>query len=466
VADETGFDMQFERRMSDADALMWGVEKDPLLRSTITAVAVLDRAPDRERLLDRMERTSRLIPRLRQRVAPSPLIPAPPRWVADSNFDLRYHVRFVRAPAPGTQRTLLDLAAIVAMQGFDRARPLWEFLVVEDLADGRAALIQKIHHSITDGVGGIKLAMTMLDLERDPAPDDSALPLAPPPEEFSALRLIGGSLMHELRRQVDITRGLASTATGTLANPAARVRQAGDVAASVARIMAPVRAPLSPIMTGRSLSLHFDLITAPLEETKRAAKSAGGKLNDAFLAAVAGGLRRYHERHGNPVDTLRTTMPINIRTEGTASLAGNQFVPARFLVPVGIMDPHERMAAIRELVNTQRNEPALPFTETIAGILNRLPTTVVTQIFGSMLKGVDFVTSNVPGAPVPVFLAGGRMEAHIAFAPLSGAATNVTLVSYLDDLHIGINTDAAAIPDPDVFVDCLQEGFDEIAKCA
>src|SRR2546425_1568620 len=170
--------MRFERRMSDADALMWGVEKDPLLRSTIIAIAVLDRAPDRERLLERMDRASRLIPRLRQRVAPSPVIPAPPRWVVDPNFDLRYHVRFVRAPAPGTQRTLFDLAAIVGMQGFDRARPLWEFVVVEDLADGRAALIQKVHHSITDGVGGIKLAMTMLDLERDPPADDEALPQA------------------------------------------------------------------------------------------------------------------------------------------------------------------------------------------------------------------------------------------------------------------------------------------------
>jgi diacylglycerol O-acyltransferase len=446
--------------------LMWGVEKDPLLRSTITAVAVLDRAPDRERLLDRMERASRLIPRLRQRVAPSPVIPAPPRWVVDPNFDLRYHVRFVRAPTPGTQRTLLDLAAIVAMQGFDRARPLWEFLVVEDLADGRAALIQKVHHSITDGVGGIKLAMTMLDLERDPAPETGPLPAAPEPEEFSFLRLMGGSLMHETRRQLGFARTLTSGALGAVANPVEWARQAGDVAASAARIMAPVGAPLSPIMRGRSLSLQFDLITAPLEETKRAAKSAGGKLNDAFLAAVAGGLRRYHEHHGTPVETLRTTMPINIRAEGTESLAGNQFVPARFLVPVGILEPHERMAAIKELVATQRGEAALPFTETIAGVLNRLPTTVVTQLFGSMLKGVDFVTSNVPGAPVPVFLAGARMEAHIAFGPLSGAATNIVLVSYLDDLHIGINTDAAAIPDPEVFVDCLQEGFDEIAKCA
>jgi len=461
VADE----MIFERRMSDADALMWGVEKDPLLRSTITAVVLLDRAPDHDRLLERMDRASRLIPRLRQRVAPSPVIPAPPRWVVDPNFDLRYHVRFVRAPAPGTQRTLFDLAAIVGMQGFDRARPLWEFVVVEDLADGRAAVIQKVHHSITDGVGGIKLQMTMLDLERDPAVEDEAMPPAPAPEEFTALRLMGGSVMHELRRQVGIARGLVRATTGAIIDPAGRARQLGDVAASAARIMAPVRAPLSPIMTARSLSVQFDLITAPLEETKRAAKTVDGKLNDAFLAAVAGGLRRYHDRHGQPVDTLRTTMPINIRAEGTETLAGNQFVPARFLVPVGIKDPRERMAAIRELVATQRSEPALPFTETIAGILNRLPTTVVTQLFGSMLKGVDFVTSNVPGAPVPVFLAGGRMEAHIAFGPLSGAATNITLVSYLDDLHIGINTDAAAIPDSDVFVDCLQEGFDEIAKC-
>jgi len=464
VADDTGVDMQFERRMSDADALMWGVEKDPLLRSTITALAVLDRAPDRDRLLARMDRASRLIPRLRQRVAPSPVIPAPPRWVVDPNFDLRYHVRFVRAPSPGTERTLLDLAAVVAMQGFDRARPLWEFVVVEDLADGRAALIQKVHHSITDGVGGIKLAMTMLDLERDPESDTSALPEAPAAEEFSVLRLMGGSFMHELRRQAGIARSLASTATGTVTDPAGRARQVADVASSAARIMAPVRAPLSPIMTGRSLSLQFDVITAPLEETKRAAKSVGGKLNDAFLAAVAGGLRRYHERHGTPVTTLRTTMPINIRAEGTETLAGNQFVPARFLVPIGIVDPAERMAAIKELVATQRSEPALPFTDTIAGVLNRLPTTLVTQLFGSMLKGVDFVTSNVPGAPVPVFLAGGRMEAHIAFGPLSGAATNITLVSYLDDLHIGVNSDAAAIPDHEVFVECLQEGFDEIDR--
>src|SRR5207253_8890391 len=137
--------MRFEDRMSDADALMWGIEKDPLLRSTITAIAVLDSSPDRDRFTDKIERASRLIPRLRQRVVASPLVAAPPRWVVDPDFDLRYHLRWVRAPEPASLRTLLDLAEPLAMQGFDRARPLWEFTVVEGLADGKAALIQKSH---------------------------------------------------------------------------------------------------------------------------------------------------------------------------------------------------------------------------------------------------------------------------------------------------------------------------------
>ena len=128
-------------------------------------------------------------------------------------------------------------------------------------------------------------------------------------------------------------------------------------------------------------------------------------------------MRLYHEHHGTTVEQLRTTMPISIRDESTEMLAGNQFVPARFLIPITIHDPIERMRVIRELVTFQRNEPALRFTDAIAGILNRLPTLVVTQLFGSMLKGVDFVTSNVPGVPVPVFFAGAALESQVRVRP-------------------------------------------------
>ena len=83
-----------------------------------------------------------------------------------------------------------------------------------------------------------------------------------------------------------------------------------------------------------------------------------------------------------------------------------------------------------------------------------------------MLKGIDFVTSNVPGPPVPVYLVGARLERQIAFGPMTGAATNITLLSYIDELNIGINTDPKAVSEPDLFVQCLRDSFDEIIGLA
>src|SRR4051794_39100794 len=90
-------EMRFEQRMSDQDALMWAIEKDPLLRSTITTVSVLESSPDRDRFQEQLERATRTVPRLRQRVISAPLSGAPPRYVIDENFDLDYHVRWLKA---------------------------------------------------------------------------------------------------------------------------------------------------------------------------------------------------------------------------------------------------------------------------------------------------------------------------------------------------------------------------------
>jgi WS/DGAT/MGAT family acyltransferase len=458
--------MRFEQRMSDSDALMWGIEADPLLRSTIIAINLLDRAPDRARLLAKVEQATREIPRLRQRAVSPPWRVAPPRWVVDANFDLRYHVRWTKAVGDGSLRALLDFAAPIAMQSFDRARPLWEFTVVEGLADGRAELIQKVHHSVTDGVGGMKMAMMLLDLERDPAPNDEPVPDAPAAEHFTPMQLLRDGLAHERRRQFGIVQRSVGQVRGAISDPLTTAAAAAAGTASLARMLRPAFAPMSPIMTGRSLSARFDVVSAPLSELKAAAKKAEGRLNDAFVAAVAGGLARYHERHGAPVDELRMSMPISVRAADSDVMGGNQFVPARFPVPMNIADPLERMRHVRELVQTQRAEPALSFTEAIAGILTRLPTGITTQIFGGMLKGMDFVTSNVPGAPIPVYLAGAKLDANYALGPLSGAAINITLLSHLDDVFVGVNSDPAAVPDPDVLIQCLEEGFAEVRRVA
>jgi diacylglycerol O-acyltransferase len=457
-------DIRFERRMSDADALMWAIEKDPLLRSTITAVSILDRSPDRVRFEEQVERATRVVPRLRQRVVASPFHVAPPEYVIDPNFDIRYHVRWMGAPGDGSLRALLDLTAPLAMQGFDRARPLWEFVVVEGLEGGRAALIQKLHHSLTDGVGAMRISMAFLDTHPE-GREQAPMPDPPEAERPAALALLRDALAERTRRRVGMLGQVPRALAGAAADPLGSARAAVDAAGSAARMLRPVRTPLSPIMSGRSLSVRFDALSASLPALKAAARRVDGRLNDAFIAAVAGGLDRYHRRHGAPVDALRMTMPINIRPKGEI-VAGNQFVPARFVFPVAIGDPETRMSALRDLILRERAEPALGLVAPIAGVLNRLPVSASTALFGGMLKAVDVVTSNVPGAPVPVYVAGARLEANFGFAPMTGAASNITLLSYVDDVHVAVSTDPAAVPDPDVYVGCLQEGFDEIQKLA
>jgi WS/DGAT/MGAT family acyltransferase len=416
-----------------------------------------------------MDRVTRLVPRLRQRVLGHPLSVAPPRWAVDPNFDLHYHLRFMRTIEGGGSREVFDIAEPIAMQGFDRARPLWEFTVVEGLEGDGAAVIAKVHHSITDGVGGVKLIMELLDLERHPA-EEPPMPPAPEPEVLPETRRFADALLYEGGRQVRGVGALASTAArnvGRLAtDPVGVGMDALETTVSLARLLRPVTEPMSPIMRDRSLSVRFDSLQIDVAKMKGAARLVGGKLNDAFVAGVAGGLLRYHHKHGADVEALRMTMPINVRTEATANKAGNQFVPARFAVPVGIDDPIKRMNVVREIVQHTRAEPALALTEEVANLLNRLPTTATTSIFGSMLKGVDFVTSNVPGAPVPVYMAGSQVVEHYAFGPMIGAATNVVLLSYCDHCNLGINTDPAAIPDPDAFVACLEDSFEEITNLA
>src|SRR5947208_7428906 len=166
--------LHFDRRMSDTEALMWTIEKDPGLRSSFLQLTLLDRAPDFERFRRRMERAVRVLPRLAQRVVPPPARFAPPEWADDPSFDLDFHVRRLALPPPGTERQLLDLAALVYEDAFDRARPLLQLTIVEGLEGGRAALLAKMHHTITDGVGGVRLSMPFLDLAPD-APDPDAV---------------------------------------------------------------------------------------------------------------------------------------------------------------------------------------------------------------------------------------------------------------------------------------------------
>ena len=465
---EQGASVHFDDRMSDTDALMWSIEKDPMLRSTITTAMVLDGTVAPERLHRVFDRASRIIPRLRQRVRSNPLSIAPPRWEVDPNFDLRYHLRHARVPGTGSMADLLAMAAPISMQGFDRARPLWEATTVDGLHGGGSAIIFKFHHSITDGVGGVELMLELFDLEAEA--EDRTMPAAPEVHVLSQAERFVEALQYESRRQFGLARKATATGVGSAAgavhDPAGSMVASGELLSSVVRILRPESTPLSALMTGRSLSSQLEVLSMPLDLAKKVGKRIGGTLNDTFVSGIGRGMQLYHQHHGIEQIALRMGMPINTRGAASMHSVGNSFVPARFEVQIAGQDLLELMEHIRGRAVAARDEPANHLVAPVANLLNRLPTSVVTQIFGSMMKGLDFQASNVPGSPVPLFMDGVPVTAVYPFGPLAGAAVNVTLLSYQNELNIGVNVDPAAVPDVDVFMECLRLAYDELLDLA
>ena len=449
--------------MRNSDAFTWAMESDPRLRSTVVSVVLLERSPDWDEVRARFDLLSRKLPMFRQRVVPSPP-PVPPRWEHDADFDLDYHLRRAAISTSGGFDEVLEMARLAAMQDFDRARALWEITLIDGLADGGAAMICKFHHALTDGIGGVQIAMNLFDLSEEHTHHES-LPAEP--------EVSGPSRLSEYRDASRYDTGVLTNAlTGAMRwgprlmydsvrRPITTARSAAATAASVYRTVRPISHTGSPLVKERGLIRRLGVHQVPLRQLREAAHSCGGALNDGFVAGIAGGLRRYHDKHGVTVGDLHLTMPISLRTKAD-EMGGNRITLMRFDVPVGEADPASRIAAIHERTRTVRDERSLPYTQLIAGALNLMPRWYI----GSILRRVDFLASDVPGVPVPVFLGGAAVRAQYAFGPTIGSAVNVTLLTYVDTCALGIDVDTAAIPDYDVFYDALVAGFDEVLALA
>jgi diacylglycerol O-acyltransferase len=456
-------DLRFDARMSGTEALVWALEDhDAALRSTIAVVAYLDRSPGIDALRARLERVSRLLPRFRDRVVPGVPMLTPPSWEPDPSFDLAFHVRSVQLSSAAGAAGVLRWAEPVVAEGLDRSRPLWQMTLVEGWPGEEAALILKLHHTFTDGLGAVKLAAVLFDFEPDAAEPDDMPPLAQSGVRSPLGRFLG-EMTVELRRNMSLARrSLPVVTNGLLAaigDPEAQAAATLEMIRSVAHLASPSVRPLSPILTSRSLRNRFEMLEAPLEGARRAAHAAGATVNDVFLAALLAGLRRYHERHGSRPDALRLGVPISTRRPETEHLMRNQFAPVRITVPLQETDPVARLRDVHQRIEIERAQPGLANVEQLAAVANRLP--AVRTLLATTMASVDLVASNVPGVAVPLYLRGARVTRLVPFGPRNGAALNATVVSYDGTLQIGLNLDAVAIPDHNVLLDSLRKGLAE-----
>ena len=455
-------EIHFDHKMSDAEALMWRLDKDPYLSSTFANISILDRAPDFDRLRRRMERAAVAIPRLHQRVQAAPANLTPPIWVDDPDFDIDYHVRRVALPAPGSMRQMLDLATLITNDPFDRTRPLWQFVVIEGLADGRAALVEKLHHTIADGEGSVQLSLQFFDFDRD-APEPPAIVVADGDDDSVShvgdlwRDLLAGPLkvplavVKQIREVVADPGSFSSASSATMDTIKALIGQMTDIE--------PAK---SPLWTHRSLRRRLDVLQVPFREVRDLSRNLGGTLNTAMLTAATDAAGRYHRALGAPVDSLRASMAISTRKQNGDDAATNSFSLARLLVPTGDMPILERFAAVNQASREAGSGTASLALNAIATLSGTLPTAVVTRLARLQSQTVDFATSNVKGTPLPVFVAGAEIVANYPVGPLAGVAFNLTLLSHVGSLDMGMNMDIGAIEEPERLFTYLQESFDDL----
>lgn len=442
--------------LTSMQTLLWRAERHPVQSSTSTVVIDLDRAPDWKRFVAATEWGTGLVRRLRQRVV-EPVVPtAAPTWADDPTFDLDYHLRREQV---ASREEMLARAARLALHPFDRSRPLWEGVLFEVEGAG-ASYVLKIHHALADPLGTVQL-LSMLQsgkrahTARKPVGDETAATTTPDPVELAVT-----GVRTDVATLPEVALSAARTLGHAATRPQAVVSSTLRYGASVRRLLTRAAHPspeLSP-RTGRRWT--FLTLDAPLEPLRTIARQGGGTLDDAAVALVLGGLRRYHARRGSDLREI----PVGVRVSlDRADDLGNRFAGALISGPLAIEDPVDRVAAVRGEVLSLHTERALEVLDAAAPVMNRMPSFVGASALRAAAAPDAFVLT-LPGPPRKRYMAGAEVQGMYVLGPLPGAALTVVLTTCGDTACIGVNVDASAVADLPGLEECLAEGVEEMVS--
>jgi diacylglycerol O-acyltransferase len=439
-------------------------DEDPHASLAIASVAVLDGpAPDQAELAEALRGRLALVPRYRQRVRRVPFDLGRPVWQDDPRFDLDFHLRRTAVTAPGDDAALQRLIARVMSQRLDRERPLWEDWVVEGLPEGRWALLSKVHHCMLDGVGGNELYRLICDpgsKSRRAVPDR----WRPAPAD-GGLSLALDALAQLARMPFDQAR-LLLAAAGDPARAAARVAGLAQGAAELLRGLLP--APATSLSGPLGRARRYAVARIPLDDLSAIATAHQVTVNDVYLAAVAGAFRSLlKSRAEEPrAGTVRTLVPVNVRTEDMRHVMDNRLSSMLLDLPIELGTPAGRLAAVHERIGTLRARHEVEAGASLFALAAQEPFAAVSFLVRSAFRlpqlGLTTVTTNVPGPPGPLFVLGRPIRQILPYVPIAERMRlGVALMTYGGQAVIGVTADFASVPEADGFAATIA---DEVAR--
>jgi len=459
------YPLQLSSRMLPTDALFWYLEEaTPELRPLVAGLLMLDRRPDRDLLHACVERWIERLPRLRQRVVEAPLRLGLPGWEEDPHFEPEYHAREVILPEPATDRHLFDFAGTVFATPLDHQRPLWEAYLIEGLEGGRAACFFKVHHAVMDGVGSLAVFDAFTQAH---AAEPVRVPRHAPPRPASAP---GVQVMRWVRDAVGNAVGglgaAAAVAARAVLRPGEALEQGLRAVRGVRGVVTDLTAPATPdplAQASTGIGRRLDAMTLSLPRLRRITEALDATLNDVMLTAVAGAVGRYHTHRHMRVDTLRCLVPTSLRPDAERHALGNRVGAFSVALPVAERDPFVRLADIQRQTGAAKSDRRGAAWPLITRLLAVMPGFAYRLLAQRVTGRITVICTNMPGPPVQRYLAGARVDAIYPFAPVAlGTPLSIALMSYGDTYGVGIDTDPAAIPDPESLTRYLAAAVDEL----
>jgi diacylglycerol O-acyltransferase / wax synthase len=443
----------------------------------VTGVALFDAAPlkgedggiDIERIRAHVRSKLQYIPRYRQRLEWVPF-DRRPVWVDDQHFEFDYHVRHTSLPRPGSDEQLKELAGRIVSTKLDRDKPLWELWVVEGLTNDRFAVIAKIHHCMIDGMSGVDLTTTLLNVVPDSTIEDE--PEWKPRPAPTPTQLAVAEAARLTRRVVD---GLTHVGDMVKEGKAITDRALDRSTAAVSSLRsgwltASARTPLNPDL---GPNRRFNWTEMDLDAIKSVKNVLGGSVNDVVLATTAGAVRSFliDHRDYDPSGTeFRAMNPVSTRSASHQGQMGNQVAMWLVDLPISDPDPATRYEAIkRSTANLKETNQALG-AATLVELSSGTPVTLLSlasRFVGPHMRPFNMTVTNIPGPQFPMYLLEAQMVANYPMVPLwAQHGVGVALFSYNGRLLWGVQSDYDTLPDSDDFVAAIHASFNELQTLA
>jgi WS/DGAT/MGAT family acyltransferase len=441
----------------------WLRMDDPTNLMMINGVLVMEGPVDLGRLREVMVKRLLPIPRFRQRVATPPK-GGWPRWEADPDFDIDHHLTPVTLPEPGDDAELRAVIEGLASAPLDPTRPLWHFHAIANYRGG-TVLFGRLHHAIGDGVALMLVLLSITDLDAEPEAGHEH------PNPFTALLGRTGLSLAAVR---ELAEQIMPDGMRLLLQPVEAFKKAGRWMTGLASVGALGRLLLRPAdpKTPFKGPLGVPKKVAwsepiPVAEVKALGKAMGATINDVLLAAMAGGLRRYLDRHQSPAEDLnfRAAMPVNLRPLDQMADLGNHFGLVFLSLPVGIDDPLLRLQELRRRATALKRsvEPVVVFR--ILEAMGLTPIRIQRWVVSIFATKATAVATNIPGPREVLYLAGRPIRDIFFWVPQAGrVGVGISICSYAGRIRLGVGTDAGLVPDPEVIVEGFHAELEEMRR--